>query len=350
MKLLGIFGKQKPLSFPEFRDSVRLEVRRSNPGATAENTDSGFILRMDGVPVTCNLRQLYFEYSKNPAKREQLVQDWMRQAVSRVPEHTWLQARPTLRPILKNAEMIAHANVQMKKAAEPDSLPSKVFVGDLCLIVMREVGGTLIGVTQKQLVIWNISFEECLHEAANSMNLLMFPSVTSELMVGAASRGKQEGGEIVGLVFEGDHLTATWIYLERFRSHLGMILQGDYVVSIPTRNRLTAIRVDEPSMIASMQTSNRNSRNLAYSLTNQCFQVSAQTTDGVISIYQNTVKPEDIFDSPAVVTRQPSPLRQSQDEAFQRPAAIDFSTWGGISEPIGEPATVFEKPARSRGK
>ena len=41
MKLLGLFGKHKPLSFPEFRDTVRLEVRRSNPGATAENTDSG---------------------------------------------------------------------------------------------------------------------------------------------------------------------------------------------------------------------------------------------------------------------------------------------------------------------
>lgn len=350
MKLLGLFGKHKPLPFAEFRDSVRLEVRHSNPGATAENTDSGFILRMNGVPVTCNLRQLYFEYSKNPAKRERLVQDWIRQAVSQVPEHTWLEARPTLRPILKNAEMIAHACLQMKKAAEPDSLPSQIFVGELCIIVMREVGGTLTGVTQKQLDIWNISFDECLEEAVNSMNLLMFPAVTSELTVGVGSRGKQEGGEIVGLVFEGDHLTATWIYLERFRSHLGMILQGDYVVSIPTRNRLTAVRIDEPSMIASMQTSNRNSRSLAYSLTNQCFQVSAQTTDGVISLYQNTLNPEDIFDSAPVVSRQPVSPRPSPADPFQRPGAVDFSTLGGISEPTGEIASAPAKPSRSKGR
>ncbi len=350
MKLLGLFGKKKALPFPEFRDAVRLEVRRSNPGATAENTDSGFILRMDGVPITCNLRQLYFEYSKDPSKRDQLVQDWMRQAVSQVPEHTWLEARPTLRPILKNAEMIAHACKQMLKSPEPDSLPSQPFVGELCIIVMREIGGTLTGVTQKQLDAWGITFDDCLHEAINSMNLLMFPTVTSELLVGASTGRKQVGGEVVGLVFEGDHLTATWIYLERFRSHLGMILQGDYVISVPTRNRLTAIRVDEPSMIASMQASNRNSRNLAYSLTNQCFLVSAQTTDGVISLYENTVKTEDIFDSAPIVTRQAAAPRPGSADPFQRPGPTDFSAWGGISEPTGEVAGIQEKPGRAKGK
>ena len=57
------------------------------------------------------------------------------------------------------------------------------------------------------------------------------------------------------MVIEGDHLSATWLIIERFRDYVTQRLLGDFVVAVPNRNRLTAIRADEPGLIGQIQQS-----------------------------------------------------------------------------------------------
>ena len=338
MKLFGLFSKQKVVPFNQFRDMVRMEVRRNSPGIRVENTESGFILTLDGSPVACNLRNLYAAYHKAPSDRDALITAWLNSLVTEVPEHTWVEAKMTLRPMLKNEENLERARRSLEKAETPDSLPSEPFAGELSVIVMREVAGTLTGVTQTQLDSWGVSFEETLQEAINNMNMMSFPPVTNVLVAGGTIRKGQDAPE-VGLVFEGDHLTATWLRLERFRDHLGLRLEGDYVVSIPARNRLVAVRADEPGLISSIQMSNRNFQSLPYSLTGQMFHVSAATTGGVVTVYQLGSGTPSRPQVGAKPTPTPVPVNifsQKHDTAGAGPArapARDLNNYWGLSEP-----------------
>jgi hypothetical protein len=356
MKLFGMLGKEKPVPFPQFRDIVRLAMRRSHPGATAQNSDNGFVLTLNGKSHNCNLRQLYNDYCKTPREREALIQRYLDTFVTNLepPEHGWLEARHLLRPMVKSIEAIELTRKEMVKNKSTDTLPSAPFTGELGVIVVRELPGSVVAVTQKQLEAWGVSFEQAMHEAVNNMNMLSFPPITNELFIGGTAKRGVHDGEVVGLVFEGDHLTATWLTLERFRDYLGMRLQGDYVVSVPNRSRLVAVRVDEPGMIASMQQSNRTFRNMPYGLTAQCYHVSAASTGGVVSIYEGVgsttggLDPNSIFASGApgtgpLTTGMPTP-------GVNRPGPINFGALGGLSEPTADMPEPTPKSGHKRGK
>lgn len=285
MKLFGLFNKEKPVAFPQFRDTVRLAVRRQFPGVQLEITESGFVISMEDTPVACNLRNLYAEYCKAPETRDALIQNWLKSLIFDVPQQSWLEARMTLRPTLKDAHYLKRAAASMARSREPDTLPSLPFVGELSAIVMRDLSGSVIGVTRSQLDAWGVSFEQALQEAMSNMEMLNFPPVTNTMRAGGLQRKGSEEGEVVGLLLQGDHLTATWLLSERFRDHLSLRLQGSYVVAVPNRHRLTAVRADEPGLITTLLQSNRNYFNMPYPLTGQCYLVNAAKTGGEVVIY-----------------------------------------------------------------
>lgn len=344
MKLFGFtIGKEKPVSFPEFRDSVRLAVRRQSPNARVENSDEGLILTMEGKPrQACSLRNLYRDYTRAPKDKEGLIQRWISALVVEIPEHGWMEAQITLRPTLKHMNSyIAIANTQMKKANPPDSLPYLPFLGDLGVIVMRDLPGTAVAVTQAMLDAWGVTLEQAMQAAIMNMNMLSFPNVANALVAGGAS--KKGDQEEVGLVFEDNHLTATWLIIERFRDYLTQRLQGDYVVAVPLRNRLVAIRADEPGLISQIQATNRNFDSQAHNLTTQCFHVSGSRTGGVVSIYQpglnsgeaQTLDANSMFAHGNSATL-PTPGIQPTPSRPTRPAPVDLSAWGGLSESTRE--------------
>ena len=343
MKLLGIFTKQKAMPYGAFRDHVRLTVRRRLPGSKIEPSDTGFVLTVDGTAQACNLRQLYAEYSRNPADRDAVVDAWMHTLITRPPDHSWSEGRTLLRPMLKPNDAIAQASESMAKAG--DNLPFEPFIGQLGVIVMREITGTLIAVTQLQLESWDVSFETALAEAMSNMNMMSFPNVTRELYTGGASK-HATGSEVVGLVFEGDHMTATWGLMERFRDHIGMRLEGDFVFAIPNRNRLVAVRADEPGLIASVQGSNRNYKQLPYALTSDLFYVNISTTGGQVTVYSpkgdgTTLDKQSVF-APQAPARATAPA-SSAEPAGSR----DLNSWYGMTEPTGTDSEVGgRRPAR----
>ncbi len=353
MKLFGLF-KEKPLSFPEFRDQVRLSVRRAKPGARAENTETGLNIWIDGKPMACNLRNLYNSYIKNPPDREELIAGWIETLVTEAPEQTWNQARGTLRPQLKHADFIHRARLEMRKSKDPDFLPVANFAGDVGAMVVREIGRSLFGVTQKQLEAWGVDLDTAMREAVSNMNLLSFPPITNEMTVGGSSKRGGLPGEVVGLMFEGDHLTATWFLIERFRDHIGLRLQGDFVVSIPNRNRLVAVRADEPGLISSMQQANRNYLKLPYAMTALCFFVSAASTGGTVEVYKGVMgQGQGGLDSSSLFAagQQAAGLPNMVDAAksdYHKPGPVDLSSWGGLTEPTEE--TAASTPPWNRGK
>ena len=284
MKLFGIsLGKEKAVTFNEFRDFVRLAVRRENPGAKIEARDDGFILYREGeAPIVCNIKQLYGNYYKNPGERETLIGQWIGALTFETPQHTWSEAAMTLRPTLKNQAFVVAANKSLSK--QEDSLPSQPFLGDLDVIVMRDLTGTAVAVTQKMMDDWGVTLQQCMSEAMGNLGVLSFPEVSNALTAGGGKKGI--GAEEVGLVFKGDHLTATWLIYERFRDFVGQRLQGDYVVTVPNRAQMTAVRADEPGLIASIQQTARNYGSQPYPLTGMMFHVSAATTGGAVTIYQ----------------------------------------------------------------
>ena len=127
MKLFGRFGKDKAVPFPEFREQVRLAVRRTKPGVTAEPTETGFNLYnllSNGKPVQCNLRNLYFAYTKAPSERDTLIQQWIDSLVnSEEPEQGWAEARRLLRPVLKTNEYVQRCRIEMRKQKEKSAKP-----------------------------------------------------------------------------------------------------------------------------------------------------------------------------------------------------------------------------------
>ena len=338
MKLFGIsLGQEKVVPFPEFHDMVRLAVRRSVPGAKIESTDVGFNILQDGKsPTSCNLRTLFLDYTRKPKDRDVLITRWVRSLTMEVPEHSWMEAMMTLRPTLKPAEYLASAHRAMQRNTPPDSLPYAPFAGELSVIIMRELPGTVVGVTQSTLESWAVGYEEALKQAMNNMNMSSLPPVTNALTAGGGGR-KSAKGEEVGLVFEGDHLTATWIIMERFRDYAIQRLQGDIVFSLPTRNRLVAIRADEPGLIQQIIASGRSAVNQTHALTNQLFHISAATTGGLVTVYQQgaggAVK-ADGMDPNSVFAKggQAVAASSAPPQPHRRQGAVDFSAFGGLTE------------------
>ncbi|MCW3099653.1 MAG: hypothetical protein JWL77_5271, partial [Chthonomonadaceae bacterium] len=335
-------GQEKVVPFPEFRDMVRLAVRRSLPGAKIESTEVGFnIVQANKAPTSCNLRSLYLDYSRKPGDRERLINRWVSSLTMEVPDHTWVEAMMTLRPTLKPAEYLASAHRAMQRNTPPDSLPYAPFAGELSVIIMRELPGTVVGVTQSTLESWSVTYAEALKQAMNNMNMSPLPPVANALKAGGGGGRKKDQGEEVGLVFEGDHLTATWIIMERFRDYAIQRLQGDIVFSLPTRNRLVAIRADEPGLIQQIISSGRSAINQTHALTNQLFHVSAATTGGLVSVYQQGaggaiqtggMDPNSVFaHGGQAVTASSTP-----PEAYRRAAPVDLSSFGGLSESTGD--------------
>ncbi len=338
MKIFGkTIGKEKPAPFSEFRDMVRLSVRRQHPNAQLSNSDTGIVMVLDGKRQDCNLRNLYMEYSKAPQDHEDQINRWIRSLVVDVPEHGWIDAQITLRPTLKPLNgYIAVAQATMQKHNPPDSLPFAPFIGELGVIIMRDLPGTVVAVTQANLDAWGVTFEEAMVIAINNMNMLPFPTVTNALVAGG---GKHVGQEEVGLVFEGDHLTATWLVIERFRDYVSQRLQGDYVAFVPIRGRLVVIRADEPGLISQIQQNNRMYSTQNYSLTFQCYHVSSSMTGGLVSIHQTglnqgekvTLPTNNMFARGNIATL-PTPGLQPQIGAPGKQPLVDLSSWGGLSE------------------
>lgn len=337
MNLFGLFGKEKPVSFEQFRDMVRQAVRHNAPNVSVEANQNGFTLRWEGrMPVACNLRNLYAAYAKSPKEKDTIIQNWLDSLITEVPEHTWTEAKMTLRPTLKDAGYITQARASLARQKTPDELPAQPFIGDLHVIVVREVGSTLTGVTKLQLDEWGVDFETTMREALNNMGMMSFPQSGNSLLSGSTARRKESAvGEEVGLVFQGDHLTATWFILERFRDHLALRLQSDYVVTVPNRNRLIAVRADEPGLIASVMQGNRNYNRQPYPLTAQCYHVDVSTTGGLVTVYQaggqgTALDPNSPFagrEAAAAAAAAPQP-------AYAKPAPVDFSQWG-LTESTG---------------
>lgn len=338
MKLPALFGKTKPLPFTKFCEIVRSAVRQHDPKLKINSTENGFILVSDEAPVACNLRSLYAAYCKAPGDCDALVLAWLKSLVTTPPEHTWLEACATLRPMLKDSEFLRHARTQMLKAPTPDSLPYQPVAGELFAIVVRDLPGTAVAVTEKQLEAWGVTFEQALEEALNNMNLLSFPPVIHSLLAGSATPRSPEESQVVGLVFRGDHLTATWLLVERFRDHISQRLKSDYVAFVPNRNQLTAVRVDEPGLVTSILYSNQNYRSQPHALTHQCFHVSAATTGGVVSVYQqgalggDSLAPNSPFASSASAL-QAAPSAPVPAGAAARPAPRALNDWWGLNEP-----------------
>lgn len=341
MKLFGIFGKDRAVPFQDFREAVRLAVRRAQPGAKITPNDDGFVLHPEGgPPVSCNLRQLYATYAKNPADREGVIKRWMDALVTEVPDQTWAEAKMTLRPLLRSESYMIKANSMLAKDKEPDFLPGRPFVGQLHVTVIREYGSVLNGVTQSQLDKWGVTLDDALREGLNNMNMMSYPPAFNELLAGGSANKRGQSGEIVGLVFEGDHLMATWLISERFRDHLGMRLEGDYVVITPNRSRLVAVRADEPGLIASVVQSNRNFESQPYALTSQTYHVSAGTTGGTVTVWKGSGAGDDVLDSASPFARGggaslPGAVAPASPAAYSRPAPVDLSQWSGLTEPTG---------------
>lgn len=334
MNFFGLtIGKEKPMPFPQFRDLVRLSVRRAVPNAKIEPRDVGFVLIQEGrPPTTCNLRSLYLEYTRLPSDRDMMIQRWIGTLTMEIPDHSWMEAQMTLRPSLKNADYVAHAQRQMQKNTPPDSLPFSPFAGDISVIVMRELPGTIVAVTKGTLDGWGISFERAMQQALDNMNMQQFPAVTNALVAGAGAKNAQH--EEVGLVFEGDHLTATWIVVARFRDYITQRLQGDYVAYVPSRSRLTVIRADEPGLIAQIQTNNRNSTMMSHSLTHLGFHVSGATTGGHVTVFKGGLNTERTTMDP---NSQFAGIEQAMPQStpsgpYRKPTAVDLSSWGGLAE------------------
>jgi hypothetical protein len=335
MKLFGItLGKDKPMPFPQFRDHVRLSVRRAVPGAKIEPRDYGFVLSQDGkAPTTCNLRSLYVDYTRTPQDRDAMIERWIGTLTMDIPEHTWLEAQMTLRPMLKNADYLAHAQRQMQKNTPPDSLPFSPFAGDLSVIVMRELPGTVVAVTQSTLDAWGVTFAQAMQTALNNMNMQPFPVVANALIAGVSAR-KDAPQEEVGVVFEGDHLTATWIVVARFRDYVTQRLQGDFVAFTPTRGRLTAVRADEPGLISQVQTNNRNITGQSHWLTHLGFHVSGATTGGTVTVHKAGLNTEQLqMDPHSQFSGGAGAIPAAAPAApYRKPGPVDFSTWGGLAE------------------
>lgn len=346
MNLFGMF-KPKPVTFSQFRDYVRQIARQNEPKAKFENTENGFILTIEKTPVSCNLKNLYASYCADTRERDNIVKGWIDTLITVVPEHSWTEAIGTLRPMLKTGNYIKLANHQMQRNPTPDTLPFRPFIGELGVIVVREFGGTLTAVTDGQLKRWKVNIDEAIRQSLNNMSMMGFPNPVHEVRsTGTMQRGGASAGDVVGLVFEDNHLMATWFVVERFRDHLSMRLNADYVVAVPFRSRLMAVRADEPGLVSSTIQTARSAKNIAYALTNQCYHVNVSTTGGNLTIYTGSQKGQGMAEASLFgVANMGGTLQSTSDQggtivvSGSAPAPIDFSQWG-LNEPTEDNAAA----------
>jgi len=120
---------------------VRLTVPRKVANAQVENRDYVCSSVEGKPPTTCNLRTLYSEYVKSPKDKETMFRAGLTRWCGCAGSHL-TEAQMTLRPTLKNADYLAHAHKQMQKNTA-DSLPYSPFVGEISVIVMRDLPGTM---------------------------------------------------------------------------------------------------------------------------------------------------------------------------------------------------------------
>ena len=348
MRIFG-FGpeREKALKFPEFRDQIRLATRRAMPGVQFEHREFGFVLLREGKPpAACNLRPLYTEYCKSPGSRERIMERWLKSLNTEIPEHSWAEAQVTLRPVVKNAGYLENARTLMRKSSPHDVLPYAPFAGDLSVIIMRELPGTMVAVTRAALESWNVSFAQAMHRALNNLNMRSFPAISSALLA-AAPGAKNPVREEIGLIFEGDHLTASWLVVPRFRDYLTQRLQGDFVIHVPTRSRLTAIRADEPHTIAKVEASNRQAAGYTVWLTAQGFHVDGATTGGVVTVYTPVADTRHVARGPFGGSDgwEVPPLRPA---SARRDSPVGMNAFGGLAEPTEstQARPREEQPAR----
>ena len=348
MKLPRLFRREKAVPFPQFRDLVRAEARRAHAGCTTEINDTGFVLNISGKPINCNLRQLYMDYIKTPRDKDKLINNYLIAYATEVPDLGWVDARLSLRPMLKDVATLELGQQEIIKSKSDDVLVYEPFVGDLRVMVVREQMGSVTYVTQAQLDKWGVTFADALHDAMNNLNMLNFPMSSSEMKIGGSGKRGKNDGEVVGLQFDGDHMTATWMIMERFREHVSMRLQGDYVIFVPHRARLVAIRVDEPGLMGTMQQANRNLKTQPYALTPQGFLVNSSSIGGQVSIYQGgSAKLETSSPFAAGKTESPQSISQQVTAAYSKPAPVDLSSWAGLSESTSAPVEAAPAPKKT---
>ncbi len=326
MKLFGVqVGKPKALTFEEFRDAMRLHARRLYAGCTLENGENGFTLTINGRTETCNIRGVYASYCKNPADLERITKQYLESLQVENPVHSWQDAQPLLRPSIRSVAFLEAAARSLARQKEPDSLPSIPFAGDLHVISVVEFKSRLWAVTQNGLDQWGVDINEVLKTAHNNMSMLSFPTPSSTF---TAAGGMEE----LGLVFDGDHLTATWLVMDRFRDYVGQRLQGNYVVSACSRSKLTAVRADETGLVATLRNQSRNFHTLPYPLTAQLFKVDMALTGGAVSVLDNdtlALTNDNMFASG--VTRSLPSITQAAQGISQ---GVAFDQFMGLSESV----------------
>ena len=139
MKLPRLFKREKAVPFPQFRDLVRAEARQTHAGCTTEINDTGFVLNISGKPINCNLRQLYMDYMKTPRDKDKLIGNYLISYATEVPELGWMDARLTLRPMLKDVTTLELGQKEIARAKSDDVLVYEPFVGDLHVQVVHGV-------------------------------------------------------------------------------------------------------------------------------------------------------------------------------------------------------------------
>lgn len=298
MKLFGVqIGKEKVYTFQDFREAVRTTAKHLHPGAIFTISENGFTLTIEGRTQTCNLRGVYANYIKQPHLRDHLISSYLETLSAEAPSHSWYEASPLLRPSLRSKGFIQLAEKSLLKQQEPDSLPTTAFLGDLNVIVVSEWQGRIWAITQNILNGWGITVEEAMEQAMNNMGITAFPDVVNVYHSSDPLTKNQE----VGLIVEGNHQTATWILFDRFRDYIGRRLQGSFIVSVPNRGRLVAIKEEQTALIANVQSSYRNYQSLPYPLTSQLYHVDITSTGGSVSIYDpvrgrgETVSSDNLF-------------------------------------------------------
>ena len=104
-----------------------------------------------------------------------------------------------------------------------------------------------------------------------------------------------------------------------------------------------AIRAYEPGLIQQIISSGRSALNQTHALTNQLFHVSAATTGGLVTIYQQGaggalqtggMDPNSVFaHGGQAVTASSAP-----PTVHRRPGPVDFSAFDSLSESTDEPS------------
>lgn len=349
MKLFGLsVGKEKPVPFPQFRDMVRLTVRREHASAAIENTDAGFNLTLDGRTQTCNLRALYARYSKNPEQCQALIRSFIDSLTVDVTAHPWSEAMSLLRPMLKSHAFLEEAQRGLGRQKMPDTLPFESFVGDLNVIAVVEYSNQVAAVTEGLLEGWGVSLADAMRHAMENMSMMSYPPIVNTLIAGGGSRKSGTVQEEVGLIFEGNHLTATWLIFERFRDYIQQRLQGSYVVAVPGRAKLTAVRADEAGLIAGLRQTNRNFGVQPYALTPQLFHVNASMAGGVVSVLEAAGVGDSLRADSAFAAGQQMPA--SIRHAAEGVAPVrELNAWFGLSEPTEESAAPTILDPKTRG-